>query len=437
MNEPFAICEEILALVGDRAEAEVYVTSGLSSLTRFANSVIHQNVGEEVRRVELRVALDGRLANASTNRTYGDELHGFVDDTIGAARLRPVDPDWAGLAPAAPTPAMAAYDDATHHAAPDERAAVVRDFVRAAVDLRAAGYCSTAGTSVAFANSAGQRAAARVSEAVLDGIHQTGSSAGSAHRSSGRLGDIDGDAVGWTAADRARRSADARDIEPGTYEVVLGPVAAAEVLLFLGYYGFNGRAATEDRSFVRIGEQQFDERLTIVDDATDRRTVGVGFDHEGTPKQPLVLVRDGVSVAVVHDRRSAAKAGTRSTGHADGTDEVGPVPANLFVAPGASSYNDLVSQMRRGLLVTELHYARVLDPKTLVVTGLTRNGTFLVEDGKVVGAVGNLRFTQSFVAALSPGRVLGVGNDGALVAGRTWVPSLHLASWHFTGGARG
>jgi predicted Zn-dependent protease len=434
---PVAICEEVLALVGDRAEAEVSVTTGASSLTRFANSVIHQNVGEELRRVELRVAVDGRLAAASTNSRDEAELRRFVEDTLVAARLRPVDPDWPGLAPEAPTPRTAAYDDATHHAAPDERAAVVRDFVRAAIDLRAAGYCSTSGMRIAFANSAGQRAEGRVSEAVLDGIHQTATSAGSAHRSSSRLGDIDGDAVGWLAADRARRSAGAVDVDPGEYEVVLAPVAAAEVFTFLGYYGFNGRAVTEERSFARIGEQQFDESLTLFDDPTDRRTVGVGFDREGTPKRPLVLVRNGVTVAVVHDRRSAAKAGTESTGHAESAADEGPVPGNVFVAPGTASYADLVGQMGRGLLVTELNYSRVLDPKTMVVTGLTRNGTFLVEDGKVVGAVANMRFTQSFVGALAPGRIRGIGNDGILVGSRVWAPSLHLASWSFTGGARG
>ena len=437
MNEPLAICEEVLALVGDRAEAEVRATTGVSFLTRFANSTIHQNVGEEVRRVDLRVAIDGRLAGASTNHTYGADLRRFVDDTITAARFRPVDPDWPGLAPPAPVPETVAYDDATHHAAPDERAAVVRDFVRAAVDLRAAGYCATSGTSVAFGNSAGQRAAGRVSEAVLDGIHQTGTSAGSAHRSSSRLGDIDGDAVGSVAADRARRSAGATDIEPGDYEVVLGPRAAAEVFEFLGYYGFNGRAVAEGRSFVRVGERQFDEKLTLVDDPTDRRAVGVGFDREGTPKRPLVLVRDGVTVTAVHDRRSAAKVGTESTGHAESVDDAGPLPANLFVAAGTSSLADLVAGVERGLLVTELHYSRVLDPKTLVVTGLTRNGTFLVQDGRIVDAVGNMRFTQSFVSALAPGRIRGIADDGVLIGSRTWVPSLHLASWSFTGGARG
>ncbi|HVF73973.1 MAG TPA: TldD/PmbA family protein [Acidimicrobiales bacterium] len=434
MTEPMELCDAVLQLVDGRAEAAVTATVGASSLTRFANSFIHQNVGEQVRRIDLLVAVEGRLASAATTRT--DALRRLVDDTIAAAQLRPVDPDWPGLAPPAPVPATASYDEATDHAAPDERAAVARDFVYAARDLKAAGYCSTSGTAVAFGNTAGQRAAARVTEAIVDGIHQTTTSAGSAHRSSSRLGDLDGDVIGSLAVDRARRAVDPRDIEPGDYEVVLSPVAVADVVEFLAYYGLNGKAFVEEQSFARIGEQQFDERITLVDDVTDRRAVGLCFDAEGTPKRPLVLVRNGVTEAVVHDRRSARKMEAESTGHANGGGE-GPVASNVFLRPGEASAADLVAGMERGLIVTELNYTRVLDPKTLVVTGLTRNGTFLVEHGRVVGAVANMRFTQSFVDALGPGQVRGIGNDGILVNGATWVPSIHLASWSFTGGARG
>lgn len=436
MSRLFDLCDEVVRLVGDRAEVEVTATTGVSSLTRFANSFVHQNVGEEVCRLDLRVAVDGRLAGASTTRTAPDELAGLVEHTLAAARLRPVDPDWPGLTPPVAAPGNLSYDEATDRAAPDERAVQARDFVRAAPDLKAAGYCMTEATEVAFANSAGQQLHGRVTTASLDGIHQTASSAGSAHRTSTRLADVDGDTLGMLAAERARRAMDADDLEPGDYEVVLGPMAVAEVVRFLGFYGFNGKAITDGQSFVRPGEQQFDERIVLVDDATDDRAVGFTFDSEGTPRRRLDLVHRGVTVGAVHDRRTAARAGAESTGHAS-TEGYGPIPVNLFVASGDASQEALVGRMARGLLVTELNYCRVLDPKTQVVTGLTRNGTFLVEDGRITGAVENLRFTQSFVAALAPGAVLGVGDDGMLANGDVWAPSLHLASWSFTGGARG
>jgi predicted Zn-dependent protease len=148
------------------------------------------------------------------------------------------------------------------------------------------------------------------------------------------------------------------------------------------------------------------------------------------------LVRDGVTTAVVHDRRTAAKAGTESTGHATGSDAFGPMPSSMFLAPGSRSREELIASVARGLLVTDFNYTRILDPKTQVVTGLTRNGLFLIEDGRVIKPVKNFRFTQSYVGALAPGRVLGIGADACLYGG-AFVPSLHLASWNFTGGARG
>jgi predicted Zn-dependent protease len=146
---------------------------------------------------------------------------------------------------------------------------------------------------------------------------------------------------------------------------------------------------------------------------------------------------------VAHDRRTALRAGTESTGHAIPHGEVfGPFPTNLFIAAGDQTFDDLLGSLDRGLLVTEFNYCRILDPKTQVVTGLTRNGTFLVEKGKITRAVKNLRFTQSFLDALGPGNVKGVESstrfaDGEFGPGMVVAPSIHLAEWNFTGGARG
>jgi predicted Zn-dependent protease len=146
----------------------------------------------------------------------------------------------------------------------------------------------------------------------------------------------------------------------------------------------------------------------------------------------------------VHDRRTAKALGAESTGNAvAGAGPFGALPANLVLDPGDASAASLVGAVERGLLVTDFWYTRILDPRTMVVTGLTRNGVWLVEDGSIVRPVTNLRFTQSYLEALAPGAVRGVGSDMTLVGGATFgfgayvVPSLHLASWNFTGGAQG
>jgi predicted Zn-dependent protease len=258
------------------------------------------------------------------------------------------------------------------------------------------------------------------------------------------VADLDGAAVGSEATRRARDAADASDLEPGTYEVVLSPSCVVNVLAFLAIYGFNGRAVEEGRSFAKVGEPQFDEAISVVDDVAHPKAVGVAFDAEGTPKRRHELVSGGVTTGLVHDRRTAKALGAESSGHAlPGGGSFGALPANLVLDAGDPSQDPLISSVERGLLVTDFWYTRVLDPRTIVVTGLTRNGVWLVEDGRIVRPVTNLRFTQSFVDALAPGAVKGVGADQTLVAGATFgfgsyvVPSLHLAAWNFTGGAQG
>jgi predicted Zn-dependent protease len=442
--DPMALCERVIEQVGDRGEAQVTARRGRPALTRFANSFIHQNVGEEGTSVTLKVAAAGRVASASTTKVDADGLAALVESTLAAAALRPEDPDWPGLAPPAEVPDADHHDPATEEASPDGRARRVAEFVAAGPGMRAAGYCDTEGGTTAFANSAGQQAQGRSSRATIDGIHQTDDSAGSGHQTSWRLADIDAAAAGHMAADRARRSAGPIDVEPGEYEVVLEPECVAALVEFLAFYGFNAKQVIEGQSGIRLGEDQFDPAVSIWDDVTDPAAIGVGFDADGTPKRRLDLVSAGTSTALAHDRRTARRLGTESTGHAvDGSDVWGAITTNLFLGPGDQSLEDLLAGVERGLLVTTFNYCRILDPKTLVVTGLTRNGTFLVEGGKVGPGVSNLRFTQSFLEALGPGNVLGVGADARFAdseffgTGVARVPPLRLGAFRFTGGARG
>lgn len=437
--------ERALALVAGRAEALVSAVAGTSSLTRFANSRIHQNVAEDVASVAVTVALDGgRVARASTTRLDEDGLVAVVERALAAAALRPADPAFPGFAPPAPVPEVDHWDDATAVATPAERAALVGAFVGAGPGLEAAGFCATRGLHHALVATTGQRAAGRSSSAVLDGIFRAATAGrpadGAGAAASVRLGDLDGAACGRRAAAKARGSLEPRTLAPGAYEVVLEPKAVAAALTYPAYLGFNGKGHAEGTSFAHLGEQQWDEGIDIWDDATDPRALGDAYDREGTPKRRLDLVRAGVSVGLAHDRRSATLAGVAPTGSSVGSDAEGGYPTDLFLGAGPSSPDQLVAGVGRGLLVTDLWYNRVLDPKTQVVTGLTRNGLFLVEDGAVVGPVENLRYTQSIVAAFGPGRVRALGNDAQLAGregGMMCVPSVHLASWAFTGNAQG
>jgi predicted Zn-dependent protease len=470
------LVETVRSALGPSAEAEVMVEHHAEALTRFANSMIHQNVADATTTVRLRLHLDGRTATGSTTVTGADGLRALVERTVSAARLSPADRAWPGLTPPAPLHRSAGYhgsgersgldfgfDEATARATPAERAERVRDFVRAAGGLETAGFCRTLYRSAAFANTAGQAVEGRTAEAALDGIARLHGSDGVARLAGGRLADLDGAVLGARAAAKARAGERPIELPPGRYEVVLEPEAVADLLANLATYGFNGRAFTQHQSFAELGADQFDPSVTIVDEPLGGRgdpAPGLPFDVEGTPRESLVLVREGVTTAVAHDRRSAAEAGTESTGHASATSRTwGPIATHMRLeaapaatepavppadpaGPTADSARPLVAHLERGLLITDLWYTRVLDQKSLVVTGLTRNGVWLVEDGEVTAAVGNMRFTQSYPRALGVGMVRGIGSQTVLLPDR-WsgvryaAPALRLASWNLTGNASG
>ncbi len=459
---------ELVRSAASGAEAEVVVEGGELALTRFANSFIHQNVAEATTPVRLRLLRDGRTAAGATTiaadpaSTVDEEaLRALVERTITAARLAPVDAQWPGLAPPAAAQAVPPIDERTAYAEPAERAERVRAFVAAAGGLETAGYCSTLRLAMAFANSAGMSASSVSTLATMDAIARSAGADGVARLASARIADIDGAALGARAAAKARAAAAPQELPHGRYEVVFEPAAVFDLLQNLSFYGFNGKAVNESRSFVELGEAQFDASVSIVDDPFDPDGLSAAFDVEGTPKTRLPFVDAGVSRAVAHDRRSGAVAGAPSTGHAlAGAASFGAIPLHLHLLPAPASTVDgqvdgqvdgpaadasvaaLVSQVSRGLLVSDLWYTRVLDPRPLVVTGLTRNGVWLIEDGEVTAPVQNLRFTQSYPQALGPGAVLGIGTRSVgLPSG--WealayrAPALRLASWNFTGNASG
>jgi len=438
------IADRLISMVPPGIEAETMVATGNLALTRFANSFIHQNVSEDGSTVHLRVAVDGKVASGAGTRTDEHALRRLVDQTVAVAELQSPDGSWSGLTAPVAIGGAPHWDEATAGADPATRAQLVREFVAAGQGLSAAGFCSTEGWTIVYRNTAGHGAASRTSKAVLDGIHQTGTSAGSGHRTSASVTDLDAAALGASAARRANDSAAPFDTKPGGYEVVLGPEAVGTIAVFLAVYFFNGKAVNERRSAAAAGTAQFDEAITLVEDACDPRAIGVPFDGEGTPRSRVELVTAGTTNGVTHDRKSAALADAVSTGnHMYGPNTwFGPIATNLFLRPGGASPDEMIAAVGRGLYVATFNYCRVLDEKTLVVTGLTRNGTFMIENGRITDAVSNLRFTQGFADALGPGRVLDVGGDDRFAdsefgSGVTHVPTVRLASWNFTGGASG
>jgi predicted Zn-dependent protease len=246
---------------------------------------------------------------------------------------------------------------------------------------------------------------------------------------------IDAAALGREAAGKARATADAIAIEPGDYPVVLEEYAVVDLLDMLGYLGFSALAVQEERSFFEPGKRIGTDIVTIVDDGYDPTGLPLWFDYEGVAKQRVELVGRGVCRSLVYDTQTAARAGVESTGHGlPAPNPYGPFPLNMVMEPGVASREELIGGLDRGLLVTRFHYTNPVHPKLAIVTGMTRDGTFLVEGGKIVGPVKNLRYTQSYLAALA-GTVAVARERKTLrgFLGGVVVPAVRIEGWTFTG----
>ncbi|MEU2348126.1 metallopeptidase TldD-related protein [Modestobacter sp. NPDC049651] len=439
-----AVLDEVRRQAGADAAATVRAQQAALALTRFAGSAIHQNVADEQVTVHLELTVDGgRTATASTTRAAA--VPDLVAATLAAARLRPRDAGWPGLAGAAPLLSPGSYDPTTAEASPAARAEAVAAFVEAAGGLETAGFVQTAALTTVLATTAGQHVRGATTSAICDGIARLAGADGVARAMAGRLADVSPAALGARAAAKARAGVDAAPVERGPWPVVLEPAAVADVIGGLVSGQFNGKAVVDGTSGLQLGSAQFDPAVTLADDPL--AGVGLPFDTEGTPAGRTELVRDGVPVGLTTDRRTAAALGRTSSGHAsDASATWGPVAGDPVLTAGAGgSVDELVAGLERGLLVSDFWYTRVVDPKRSVWTGLTRNGVWLVEDGRVVRPVSTLRFTQSYLEALAPGRVV-VGSDvdpqpyrlmGPMGYNRVAVPALRLAAWNVTGTTTG
>ena len=438
-----ALAEDVLgrALRVGATEAEVLVTAGDSSLTRFANSEIHQNVAERGLSVSLRHVVGRRIAVVSTGRVDAEGLRSLVHRAAAIARSCEELEDWAGLP--APEDGQAidgriGWCDATAEATPEFRADGVRAVIAAADAAKVTAYGSftTESEAVAVVNSAGIRAAEQRTSSQLLTVHMSpDGGTGYAESVSMDATTIDAAAIGREAAGKARASDNPVSIDAGDYPVVLEEYAVVDITDMLGYVGFSALAVQEERSFAEPGRKVGTALVTLVDDGADPAGLPMSIDYEGVRKQRVTLLEDGVCRDVVYDAQTAARAGRTSTGHGlPAPNPYGPFPLNAVMSPGATPRDELIGGLDRGLLVTRFHYTNVVHPKLAMITGMTRDGTFLVEGGKLVGPVRNLRYTQSYLEAL--GGVSAVSSSRKTVRGflgAAVVPALRIDGWTFTG----
>ena len=419
----------------DDTEVEIYLAS--DALTRFANNTIHQNVAERSLSISVRALVDGRTARASSNKTDPESLRKAVASAVQLARHQPRNPDVLPMLGPQHYRKVSRFSSATAAATPQSRAREVVKVCRLAEKSRqtAAGIFSTASTESVLLNSKGLFARYRQTRAEFSVTMIEQASSGWAKATSSDIQEIHPEALAESASRKAAASRDPHELPPGRYTAILEPAAVLDLVGFL-FYDFAATAMLDKRSCFtgRLGKKLFGDNITLWDDVYHPLQLGQPYDGEGFPRQRVLLVDRGVPKNLVYSRSAARKTKSKPTGHGFALpNELGEAPMNLVWSGGDKSVDEMVASTERGVLVTRLWYIREVDPYAKILTGMTRDGTFLVENGRITGGLRNFRFNQSIIETLANVEMLGpaVRSSGEesfdMVA-----PAMKVRDFHFS-----
>ena len=437
-------------------EVEVHYSGGKFSLTRFANNTIHQNVSEESHTLSVRTAFGGRTARASTNKFDDESLHHVVRSSENLAKVQHSDPDLLPMpdfgealngADAHATPSR--HFEPTAAITPDIRAEGVRKIVGVADrhKLTTAGVFSSGESFEGIFNSRGLRRWHAQTSAEVSITMLSADSSGWQKSNSPDVSRVDPLTLAETAAQKAVDSAHPREIPAGKYTVILEPSAVLDIVGFM-FWDYSGMAILDQRSFLtgRIGKKLFGDNVTIWDDVAHPLQAGSPFDGEGVPRKRIAMVENGVVKRVVYARATAERmkrsehknnvGPIEPTGHGFSLpNEIGEMPLNIVFAPVSKpeTIEQMIASTERGILVTRLWYIREVEPFEKMLTGMTRDGTFLIENGRVQGGVRNFRFNESLIHMLSSVEAMSVpvrscGEESFDMV----VPAMKVRDFNFT-----
>lgn len=430
------IAERALKLSSaDDTEVEIWSTT--DALTRFANNTIHQNVAEQTLAISIRAVVDGRTARATTNKTDDDSLRRAAESAVSLARNEPRNPDLLPMLRPQKYAKVSRFFAQTAATTPQDRARAVKRVCQTAEKAKqtAAGIFSSGSMQTVLANSKGLFAHYEQTRAEFSVTILEENSSGWAKANSPDVRTIDPDELAARASRKCADSRNPREVPAGHYTAILEPPAVLDLVGFL-FYDFAGTAVLDKRSCFtgRTGEKLLGDNITLWDDVYHPLQTGAPFDGEGVPRQKVTLVEKGVPKNLVYSRATAKKMKAKPTGHGFSLpNEYGEAPMNLVFAGGDKSVEEMVSSTERGILVTRLWYIREVDPYEKILTGMTRDGTFLVENGRVAGGVRNFRFNQSIIEMLANVEMLGMpvraaGEESFEMV----VPPMKVGNFHFS-----
>ncbi|MBI2267152.1 MAG: TldD/PmbA family protein [Armatimonadetes bacterium] len=415
-------------------QGELLFQGGVSGTTRFADNRIHQNMVSEDYTITCRCVIRKRTGYATTNRFDSDSLTRMVKKAQEIAGKQTPDPDFQSLPSASPYPQVQGCDEETATCTPELRAEKIRKVISAAESggLSAAGQLTTTRRTLAVMNTQGLFAYHQGSQAEFSLTVLTPVSSGYSGEDSPHLSALSLEQLTERAIRKALEGRKIQDLPPGDYPVILEPLAVGDMIDVLGWTGLGAKDMEEESSCFtgRMGTEVASSSITLVDDATNPRVYCTPFDFEGVPKRRVVLIDKGKARGVVTDSYYAGKMKLKNTGHATPRGEDGPQPWHKILLPGESTVEEMIQGTERGILVTRFWYTRLVDRKQTVFTGMTRDGTFLVENGKVTSGVRDFRFNQNILEALSS--VESISKD-QVYSSYVLAPALKIGSFRFTG----
>jgi PmbA protein len=426
-------------------QTEVLLLTEDSSLTRFAQSTIHQHVAERNGTAILRVVSNKRIAVVTTNILTSSSLKNSLKRAVSLAQVQQPNEEFKSLPEPRPIPEVDTFSEKIDRLTPERKVKTMRNLFSIAKGkgFKASGAFSQGKVELAVVNSLGVEAYQLYSDLFFHLIVANGKSSGYGSFVSRDPDQLNIESV-VEEATRKASGGDAIQIEPGEYEVILEPYAVTELVSFLGYLGFHALALQEGRSFFcdSMGKKMVGEKVTIYDDGFDPEGLQVPFDFEGLPKQKVIFFDEGIVKGVTYDSFTAGREGKNSTGHAlIPPNTEGPIPINLLMKEGDSSLEEMVKSVRKGIYVTRFHYTNVVEPMKAVLTGMTRDGTFWIEGGELKNPIKNLRFTESVLRALS--RVSAISrerklcSEGTVYSRRfvtgTVAPAIKVDGFNFSG----
>lgn len=430
-----ALAQKVLSF-STADEARVNINSGTEGNTRFAVNQVSTAGDAYDANVTVTSAFGKKTASATTNRFDDESLRGVVQMSERLARLVPEDPEYLGELPPQEYLPVEPWFESTANLTPEQRARAVMEVAGPAArqNLVSTGFLTHFAGSNAVANKKGLFAYARATGLSFTTTVRTpdGTGSGWAGGSENDVSQLNFGQLGERAIRKAELSRNPRAVEPGEWTVILEPTAVAN-LVSLMVFSMNARNADEGRSFFskqgggnKIGEKFLDERVTISTDPRDPRTAAIPFSGEGLPNNATTWVEGGVLKDLVYNRFWAQRNNRQPTGF----------PQAYRMSGGSSSVEEMIRSTERGLLVTRLWYIRPVDPRTILFTGLTRDGTFLVENGRITSAVKNLRWNESPIFLLNNIEMMGepvrvsASEDGA--GGSVMVPAIKARDFTFT-----